>query len=347
MLGKATLAAPQSQTSAAFSLLGDIGATNARFGLLDTAGKIDCIRVLACRDFAGLGEAVEAYLERVRSDGLELLVRPAAAAVAVAGPVTDDQVAFTNHVWFFSQAALKSSLKLDRLLIVNDFTTVAACAPHLAPSDLDCIGGGATADTGQKTTIGVLGPGTGLGVGGALPVDGRWVVLTGEGGHVSLAPSTERESRVLDVMRRRFGHASAERALSGPGLVNLYSILAEIDGVTPKPYIPAQVTEMAIGGGDPHCREALAMFAEMLATKASDLALTLGARGGIYIGGGIVPRLGHAFSAQRFRRRFEQKGRLSPYIADIPSFIIRHPFPAFVGLAALLRDASTIAAPLE
>jgi glucokinase len=281
MLGKATLAAPQSEASGALSLVGDIGATNARFGLLDPAGKIDSIRVLACRDFAGLGEAVESYLERARSDGPRAPALPAVAAIAVAGPVTHDQVAFTNHPWSFSQAALKSRLELDRLLIVNDFSAVAAAAPHLAPSDLDWVGGGAIADAYvPKTMIGVLGPGTGLGVGGVLPVNGRWVALTGEGGHVSLAPSTERESRVLDVMRRRFGHASAERALSGPGLVNLYSILAEVDGVTPKPYIPAQVTEMAFGG-DPHCREALQMFAEMLGTEASDLALTLGAKGGI------------------------------------------------------------------
>jgi glucokinase len=327
----------------ASSLVGDIGATNARFAVLDATGRIDEIRVLAGRDYPGLAEAVEDYLESTC-----LPARPTAAAIAVAGPVTDDRVALINRPWIFSQAALKSRLKLDRLLIVNDFGAVAAAAPHLAPIDLHRIGGRATADIyGPKAMIGVLGPGTGLGVGGALPVDGRWVVVTGEGGHVSLAPATEREDQVLDVIRRRFGHASAERALSGPGLVNLYSILAEIDGVTPKPLLPPQVTEIAIAAGDPHCREALDMFAEMLGTEASDLALTLGAKGGLYIAGGIVPRLGTAFPAQRFRQRFEQKGRLFPYIADIPSFIIRHPFPAFVGLAALLRNASTIAAPLD
>jgi glucokinase len=325
---------------AASSLVGDIGATNARFAVLDATGRIDEIRVLAGRDYPGLAEAVEDYLEITC-----LPARPTAAAIAVAGPVTDDRVALINRPWIFSQAALKSRLKLDRLLIVNDFGAVAAAVPHLAPSDLHRIGGRATADIyGPKAMIGVLGPGTGLGVGGALLVDGRWVVVTGEGGHVSLAPATEREDQVLDVIRRRFGHASAERALSGPGLVNLYSILAEIDGTTPKPLLPPQVTEIAIAGGDPYCREALDMFAEMLGTEASDLALTLGAKGGIYIAGGIVPRLGTAFPAQRFRQRFEQKGRLFPYIAHIPCFIIRHPFPAFVGLAALLRNASTIVA---
>ena len=338
------------ETIAAVSLVGDIGATNARFALVDATGKADRIRIFSCRDHAGLAEAVEAYLDDGRLDHGEATsapMRPAAAAIAVAGPVTGDQVAFINHPWSFSQAALRSRLKLDRLLILNDFGAVAAGAPHLAMDDLHWIGGAATAGNYvPKSMIGVLGPGTGLGMGGTLPIDGRWVVLTGEGGHMSLAAATEREAQVLEVIRRRFGHASAERALSGPGLVNLYSILAEIDGATPKPYLPRQVSELAIAG-DRHCRQALEMFAEMLGTVASDLALALGAKGGIYIGGGIVPRLGPAFPAQRFRQRFEQKGRLFPYVADIPSFVIRHSFPAFAGLAAMLRNASTIATPLD
>jgi len=335
---------------AAPALLGDIGATNARFGLLDTTGRVGRIRVRACRDHAGLAEAAEDYLEAARFDGAETAppLRLGAAAIAVAGPVMGDAVTFINHPWSFSQAALKSRLGLDRLVIVNDFGAVAAAAPHLGMSDLGWIGGGAAPDIHvPKAMIGVLGPGTGLGVGGTLPIGGRWVALTGEGGHVSLAPATERESRVLDAMRRRFGYVSAERALCGPGLVNLYGILAEIDGATPRPYTPPHITEMAVDGGDPHCREALEMFAEMLGTVAGDLALTLGAKGGIYIGGGIVPRLGSSFPAGRFRARFENRGRLRPYVKDIPSFVIRHPFPAFVGLAALLRGDSTIAACLD
>ena len=328
------------------ALLGDIGATNARFSLLDAAGRIGQICILACRDYAGLAEAADAYFEGIPSDGAEVdskPARPRMAAIAVAAAVTGDQIAMTNHPWIFSQATLKSRLELERLLIVNDFSAVAAAAPHLGMSDLGWIGNGAAPDIYvPEAMIGVLGPGSGLGAGGTLPAGGRWIALAAEGGHVALAPRTERESCVLKVMRQRFGHVSAERALSGPGLVNLYSILAEIDGATPAPYIPAQITDLAAGDGDPHCREALDMFAEMLGTVASDLALTLGAKGGIYIGGGIVPRLGSGFPAERFRARFEDRVRLRPYVADIPSFVIRHPFPAFVGLAALLRGASTI-----
>jgi Glucokinase len=223
---------------------------------------------------------------------------------------------------------------------------VAAAAPHLGMSELGWLGGGGAPPTiyVPEETIGVIGPGSGLGVGCILPVgEGRWMALAGEGGHVSLPPATAREGQVWEAMRQRFGHVSAERALSGPGIVNLYTILAELDGAIPRPLSPAEVTEGALGGHEPHCRLALEMFADILGTVAADLALTLGARGGIYIAGGIVPRLAGDFPAARFRARFEDKGRLSHFLTDIPTFVIRHPFPAFVGLAALLRGGSAIA----
>jgi len=332
------------------ALLGDIGATNARFALLDGTGMIGHIRVLACADHAGLAEAAEAYLKQARAEeaggtGGEAH-RLRAAAIDVAGPVAGDQVTLTNHPWSFSQAALKGRLGVERLLIVNDFAAVAAAAPHLGMSELGWLGGGTAPPTiyAPEETIGVIGPGSGLGVGCILPVgEGRWMALAGEGGHVSLPPVTAREGQVWEAMRQRFGHVSAERALSGPGIVNLYTILAELDGAIPKPLSPAEVTEGALDRHEPHCRLALEMFADILGTVAADLALTLGARGGIYIAGGIVPRLAADFPAARFRARFEDKGRLSHFLIDIPTFVIRHPFPAFVGLAALLRGGSAIA----
>ena len=332
------------------ALLGDIGATNARFALLDGTGMIGHIRVLACADHAGLAEAAEAYLKQAGAEeaggtGGEAH-RLRAAAIDVAGPVAGDQVALTNHPWSFSQAALKARLGVERLLIVNDFAAVAAAAPHLGMSELGWLGGGTAPPTiyAPEETIGVIGPGSGLGVGCILPVgEGRWMALAGEGGHVSLPPATAREGQVWEAMRQRFGHVSAERALSGPGIVNLYTILAELDGAVPRPLSPAEVTEGALDRHEPHCRLALEMFADILGTVAADLALTLGARGGIYIAGGIVPRLAADFPAARFRARFEDKGRLSHFLIDIPTFVIRHPFPAFVGLAALLRGGSAIA----
>jgi len=186
--------------------------------------------------------------------------------------------------------------------------------------------------------IGVLGPGTGLGVSGLVPCESGWVALAGEGGHATMAPATDRESVVLDRLRRHFDHVSAERVLSGPGLVNIYTTLASIDGVPAKCYTPAQIADLGIRVEDPLCTETTAMFCSMLGTMAGNLALTLGARGGVYIGGGIVPRLGHAFVLSPFRQRFEAKGRFQPYLAAIPTFVVTHPLPAFLGCAALLAQ---------
>jgi glucokinase len=154
-----------------------------------------------------------------------------------------------------------------------------------------------------------------------------------------MAALTERENAVLEWMRRHFDHVSAERCLSGPGLVNLYNALAAVDGVPAASYTAAQITDPAAGARDPLCREATAMFCAMLGTVAGDLALTLGAQGGVYIAGGIVPRLGARFVESGFRARFEAKGRLSPYVAAIPTYVVTHPLPAFLGCAAALAEA--------
>jgi glucokinase len=315
------------------SLLADVGATNARFALVGARGSFQRIRVLACEDYPSIHQAIAAYLD----DELRLtdLQRVEAAALAVAGPVTGDEVALTNHPWSFSIKQLRRHLAIDRLVVVNDFTAVAVAIPYLKPSERSQIGGGkALADA----PIGVLGPGSGLGISGLVPMAGEWLALSGEGGHVTMAPVTTRESAVLDRMRVRFDHVSAERVLSGPGLINLYNTLAEIDGIPASSYTSAQITDLGIGERDPHCREAVDMFCAMLGTIAGNLALTLGARGGIYVAGGIVPKLGAVFAKSSFRKRFEDKGRLRPYLARIPTDVITQPFPAFVGLAALLAD---------
>jgi glucokinase len=160
--------------------------------------------------------------------------------------------------------------------------------------------------------------------------------LPGEGGHATMAPANSRESAVLDRMRAHYDHVSAERILSGPGLVDLYNTLTEIDGVPAISYTAPQITNTAVSDSDSYCREAVDMFCAMLGTVAGNLALTLGARGGVYVAGGIVPKLGPRFSASLFRERFEAKGRLRPYLAQIPTYVVTHPFPAFLGLAALL-----------
>jgi glucokinase len=222
---------------------------------------------------------------------------------------------------------------LDRLEVVNDFTANALALPRLGPRDRRQVGGGLPV---AQTPIGVLGPGSGLGVSALVPAAGGWIPLASEGGHATMPAATDREDAVLSLMRHRFDHVSAERALSGPGLVNLYAALAELDGIPAAGYTPAQITDPAIGAADRRCREATEMFCAMLGTVAGNLAVTLGARGGIYIAGGIVPKLGPVFDMSPFRARFEAKGRFRDYLATIPTYVVTNPVPAFLGLVGLL-----------
>jgi glucokinase len=312
-------------------LIGDVGATNVRFALIDAAGSVGRARVFACDEFATLEAAIAAYL------AVEPGTPPGEAAFAVASPVTGDAVTLTNHPWSFRIGALRERLALSRLLVVNDFAAIALAVPRLGLETRIAIGSGTPV---PDEPIVVLGPGTGLGVGALVPSAAGWPAVSGEGGHATMAPADGRESAVLDHMRRRFDHVSAERVLSGPGLVNLYNTLAAIEGVPAAPFTPAQIADGKIGESDRIAREALAMFCAMLGTLAGNLALTFGARGGVYIAGGIVPRLGTGFAASGFRERFEAKGRFRAYLAAIPTYVVTHPVPAFLGLAALLdRDA--------
>jgi glucokinase len=311
-------------------LVGDIGATNARFGLVSPGGKLLHWHSYACEHYPTIEDALAQYLsERA---GLPM---PRQAAIAVASPVTGDWVAMTNHPWRFSIAALKARFDFERLEVINDFTALALALPHLEPNDRMTVGGGSAA---QGMPLAVLGPGSGLGVSGLVPCGAGWVALTGEGGHATMAPATDRESSVLDRMRRHFDHVSAERVLSGPGLVNLYNTLAEIDGVPSLGYTAAQITDLAMRDEDPVCAETTTMFCAMLGTMAGNLALTLGARGGVFIGGGIVPRLGRFFADSSFRARFQAMGRFEPYLAAIPTHVVTHQLPAFLGCAAVFAS---------
>ncbi|HUC73051.1 MAG TPA: glucokinase [Stellaceae bacterium] len=311
-------------------LVGDIGATNARFGLVSPEGKVLHWRSHACEQYPTIDDALAEYLSD--RGGLPM---PRQAAIAIASAVTGDRIAMTNHPWSFSIAALKARFGFERLEVINDFTAQALALPRLGADERMAVGGG-TAAAGAP--LAVLGPGSGLGVSGLVPCASGWVALTGEGGHATMSPASDRESAVLDHMRRRFDHVSAERVLSGPGIVNLYSTLAEIDAIPSKGYTAAQITDLAMRGEDPVCIEATAMFCAMLGTVSGNLALTLGARGGLFIAGGIVPRLGHYFADSPFRARFQAKGRFEPYLAAIPTYVVTHPLAAFLGGAALLAS---------
>ncbi len=316
-------------------LVGDVGGTNARFGLLQREGEQPVsVRVYPCADFAGIAEAVECYLSGIAGE------RPRRAAIAVATAVTGDQVQMTNHVWQFSIEAVRRSLKLEQLTVINDFTALAMALPHLKADELWKTGGGKAVSTAP---VALLGAGTGLGVSGLIPGKGHWIPLQGEGGHVSFSPVTESEIGILQFLRRRYEHVSAERLLSGPGLVNLYEAHAALKGVEPLPCSAADISTRGQDGTCLICAAALESFCAILGTVAGNLALTLGARGGVYIGGGIVPRLGDYFADSPFRKRFEQKGRFSSYLAAIPSFVIMAKYPALIGAAGFLFQQDGVA----
>ena len=310
------------------ALVADIGATNARFALLGEDGTT-ISQTLKCRDHPSFEAAVRSFLNRTAINHW-----PKVAAVAIAGPVLSDRVEMTNHPWEFSIQQTQSMLGLDKLLVINDFTAQALAVTKLTPNDVSKIGGGEARSTGP---VGVLGPGTGLGVSGLVHDRGRWLPLAGEGGHVTLCATTQREEEVIACLRKRFGHVSAERALSGQGLVNLYTALATIDHLDVEERQSHEITAAAIAGDHPVCLEAVELFCAFLGSIAGNLALTLGATGGVYIAGGIVPKLGSLFHASSFRSRFESKGRFFSYQERIPTYLITRDIPAFLGLQALLE----------
>jgi glucokinase len=312
-------------------LLADVGGTNARFAFQPAPGApFEAVQVLPVAGFPRLQDALRHYLAGIAPRRVQ------AAAIAIANPVLGDAVRMTNHDWAFSQRALQAEFGFRHLRVLNDFTALALALPGLPEAHRRQVGGG-VAD--PLAAIGLLGAGTGLGVSGLLP-DGRggWVPLQGEGGHVTLPAQDARERTVVEGLARRFGHASGERVCSGEGLLDTFRVLCEAEGVAVQGIdTPADVTEAALAAAQPQAVAALEVFCALLGVVAGNLALTLGARGGVYIGGGIVPRLGPAFDASPFRARFEAKGRFAAYLRGIPVWVITAPdSPALLGAARSL-----------
>jgi glucokinase len=316
------------------ALIADIGGTNARFALLDVGTRAARdLRIYKSADHARISDALNAYLAEVDLGG-DLVM----GCFAVAAPILGDRVHFTNSPWTFSILELKAQLGVADLVVVNDFAALAYSVPQLGPGDVLAVGGG-SAVTGAP--VGIVGPGTGLGVSALVAGrDGAYVVLAAEGGHVTIAACDDREAAVLGYLRGKLGHVSAERVVSGPGLVNLYDALCHLGGVAPTLARPDQVTAAAQAGQCPVAVEALDMFFAMLGTVASNLALSLGAQGGIMLAGGILPKLADALTASRFRPRFEDKGRYGQWLGRVPTQLIVHPETAFLGLASLVARQS-------
>jgi glucokinase len=307
-------------------LLGDIGGTHARFAFL-AEDRIGSIETLAARDYSCFADSLAAFLSRhpeTRCFGRLLL--------ACAGPIEDGRCELTNSSWIIDAAELRAKFDRAAVRVINDFEALAWSLPSLASSDLFNIGNGGADATAPMA---VLGPGTGLGVACHALNPGGEIVFASEGGHATLPATCRREDAIIEHLRNRFGHVSVERVLSGDGLVNLYEAIVAIDHLSAAHKSAADITAGALEGGCAICREALDLFCAMLGTVAGDVALTFAAKGGVFIAGGIAPRIVEYLRHSQFRTRFESKGRSKSYLVDIATSVIVRREPAFLGLQRL------------
>ena len=318
-------------------LLADIGGTNARFGWLgEGQASVQHVLTLATADHAGPAQAARSYLAKLSTSLGSAYQAPGAAAFALATSVVGDRVSFTNNGWSFSRQEAQGALGLETFLALNDFEALALSLPRLRPSQVRPIGNAAA--PGGPANLAVIGPGTGLGVAGLLPTPQGWVAVAGEGGHASLSPADDFEAALLSAVRRHQTHVSAESLLSGIGLPVLHAAVAAVLGQTTAPLTPREIVDCALGGEDALCNRTIESFCALLGGFAGNVALTLGARGGVYVGGGIVPRLGELFFSSPFRSRFEAKGRFQSYLQAVPTFLITDTLAALTGTALALEQ---------
>ena len=311
-------------------LVGDIGGTNARFALAEDAGGRPVVREprgYANKDHDGLEGAIDAYLEELGAP------RPAKVILAVAGPVTGGATRFTNSSWVVSEERLKSVGGFKAARLLNDFAAQALGAPRVASEDLVRLG--PDVQTPAAGTLAILGPGTGFGVAGLVREFGVEVVLSTEGGHAGFAPSDEVEVEIWRRLARNRTRISVERVLSGTGLHELYQALGDIEGLA-APLPDARSVQQACEAGDPLARQTVDRFCRILGSAAGDIALTLGARGGVYVTGGVAEKLAVELQKSAFRERFEAKGRFVDYMRAIPTWLVMDPYAALIGAASQL-----------
>ncbi|WMS89256.1 glucokinase [Pleionea litopenaei] len=310
-------------------LVADIGGTNARFALVEAGSSVlSHIHTLQCESFGSPLQAIHHYLSQVST-------QVSAACLALACPVSADEIKLTNNHWQFSRQALQQGLGINQLVAINDFTAAAMATTVVADRDLRFLSKGLSFDTQRQRAI--IGPGTGLGVAGMLPHQGRTLVLSTEGGHRSFAPENEVEDYILQYLRAELGVVSCEELLSGRGLVNIYRALCSFEN-QPLLHADAESIGNAAQSGDAMADRALEQFFEILGSVAGDYALSLGATGGVYIGGGIPPRFSDRIANSNFRSRFENKLNFEHYLRDIATAIVVHPQPGLLGAAAYLSQ---------
>ena len=314
-------------------VVADIGGTNARFALVvdckEGQYQFDHIQILKGKDYKRFDDALAAYLESLGS------IKPYAACAAIAGPINGDSVKMTNLDWSFSCTELSKSFGLSRFIAMNDFGAVACAAGKITTNNLVNIKSG---DALPYANQAVFGPGTGLGVAGIVNDNGRSIPLSSEGGHTTLAPSNALEADVIKAALPKLGHVSAESFISGPGLINLYQALAKVRDESAESIKPAELTAAALSGENALCTETLSLFCRFAGSFAGNLALTYGAKGGVFIAGGVVPRFADFVRSSEFIDAFCAKGVMSKYVQNIPVNIIVHPEVAFIGAAVWLEQ---------
>ena len=311
------------------AVVADVGGTNIRLSVCCyETGQMSQTRSFACAQFVTLDAAIVQYFST--------LSQPVSAlCIAIACPVDKDLVSMTNLSWEFSQQALKEKLQLETLFLINDYTAISLALPFLTDEDKIKIGRG---EPQENAVTAVFGPGTGLGVSHIIHVDGKWLSLDGEGGHASFACNSREQADILLLLQEQFGHVSAERLLSGQGLVNLYHALCRLEGKPVEFHEAKQISQAALSGECSLATRSLNLFCEMMGGFAGNLALNLACTGGVYIAGGIVPRFVEFFQESSFRTFFEQKGRFESYLSTIPTYLITHDNPGLLGATVHLRQ---------
>lgn len=315
-------------------IVADIGGTNARFALV--TGKqgdqfsIEHIQILKGEAFPQFEDALSTYMSGLGD------VKVQAACVAIAAPIDGgDQVSMTNLSWSFSQKEVEKKFGFKAFAAINDYTAVAVATSRFGDNDLHNVVKGTRDPVGNRA---VIGPGTGLGVGGLVYAGEKWVAISSEGGHVNMGPSTVFEADIIKAAIARHGYVSAETCISGQGLVNLYTAIADVRGVTAEEFAPKDVTALALEDSNALCREALSTFCALLGSVCANLVLTYGAKGGVYITGGIVPRFVDFLKASEFEARFHHKGVMSDYVANVPVDLVTYSETAYLGAAAWLEQ---------
>nr|WP_156453071.1 glucokinase [Pseudovibrio stylochi] len=310
-------------------LVADIGGTNARFAIVESANSEIC----------HYGKVSTAAYESIEAAIIDRVIatcpqKPRSAILAVAGPVTGDKIALTNAPWVIEPQKINRVLGLSAIAIVNDFEAQALALPVLQDTDLIKVGGGVLQPDSTKF---VLGPGTGLGAATMIHANGMWIPVPGEGGHVELGPLTDEEYEIWPHIARNGGRIGAEQIICGRGLINLARAVMQVDGEMRQYESPSDVPNAA-DDGDEVAQKVLRLFAAALGRVAGDFALTTLARGGVYLAGGIPPKIAGWLNDGNFRRNFEAKAPHEAIMKTIPTFIVNHHCPALDGLAGYARN---------